>query len=94
MSRRGARFTVIIGVAYPLGLLLLAFVLLPFLSHGQTRIAYSSLSQLPVDRLSDLVNIFLKLAAAASIVAIVLGVSGLQQAEETVERIGQGAHSI
>ena len=94
MSRHRARITVSLAVAYPLGLLLLPFVLLPFLSHGQTSIAYSSLSRLPIDRLSDLVNIILKLVTAASIVAIVLGVSGLHQTKETVERIGQGAQMI
>jgi mxaC protein len=82
------------GVAYPLALLLLPLALLPFLSHGQTSVAYSSLSLLPVDRLSDIISVLLRLLALACIVAIVLGVSGLFRSEETVERIGQGAQMV
>jgi len=83
-----------LGIAYPLGLLLLPLALLPFLLHGQTSIAYSSLSLLPVDRLSDVINALLRLIAAACIVAIIMGMSGLHQKEESVDRIGQGAQTV
>jgi mxaC protein len=82
------------GLADPLGLLLLPLILLPFLSHGQTSLVYSSLPLLPADRLSDIIGLLLRLLAAACIAAIILGVSGLFRSEETVERIGQGAQMV
>ncbi|MGE4657632.1 MAG: vWA domain-containing protein [Gammaproteobacteria bacterium] len=83
-----------LGVTHPLGLLLLPLVFLPFLAHGQTTVAYSSLSLLPVDRLSYVISLLLRLLAATFIAAIVLGVSGLFRSEEAVERIGQGAQTV
>ncbi len=83
-----------LGIAYPLGLLLLPLALMPLLLHGQTSIVYSSLSLLPVDRFSDIIDILLRLIAAACVVAIILGVSGLHQKEQSVDRIGQGAQTV
>lgn len=81
-------------IANPLGLLLLPLIVLPFLSHGQSSIAYPSLTLLPTDRLSDIISVVLRLLAGMCIAAIVLGVSGLFRAEESVERIGQGAQMV
>ena len=82
------------GIGNPLGLLLLPLALLPFIAHGQSSVAYSSLSVLPKDRLSDVISFLLRAAAAAYIIAVVLGISGLFQAEESIMRIGQGAHTV
>jgi len=83
-----------LGLAYPLALLLLPLALLPFFSHGQVPIAYSSLNLLPADRLSAVADWFLRALTALCIVTTVLGISGLYEAEQTVERLGQGAQMV
>lgn len=82
------------GFADPLGLILLPLALLPLVVHGQSAVAYSSIALLPVDRLSDALNWILRLLAAISVIAIVLGISGLFRSEESVARIGQGAQTV
>ncbi len=82
------------GFAHPWGLILLPLALLPLLAHGQSAIAYSSLALLPTDRVSDLLDWALRLLAVACALAIILGISGLFRAEESVVRIGQGAQTV
>ncbi len=82
------------GLAQPLGLLLLPLALLPLLLHGQHSVPYSALGMLPADRLSAALDLLLRLLGAGCVIAIVLGVCGLFLAEETVERIGRGAHTV
>ncbi len=83
-----------LGLAFPWALMLLPLALLPFVLHGQSALAYSSLDLLPVDRISDLIDLGLRMLAAAGIVAMVLGISGLFRAEQAVDRIGQGAQMV
>jgi mxaC protein len=83
-----------VGLAAPWGLVLLPLALLPFMRHGQHAVAYPSLAMLPADGLSNVVDGVLRVVAAACIVALVLGVSGLFRAAESVERIGRGAHTV
>ncbi len=83
-----------LGVAHPVGLLLLPLALLPFFFHGQSSVAYSSISMLPTDRLSDIISVLLRLLSATFIVALILGISGLFQSEKSIERIGQGAQTV
>jgi len=82
------------GIAYPLVLVLLPLALLPWWLHGRTRLAYSNVSLLPSDRVSDVVAVALRLFAIGSVIATTLGIAGLFRAEEAVERIGQGAQMV
>ncbi len=82
------------GFSYPLALLLLPLAVLPFLFHGQKSVTYSSLSLLPKDRISDIVNLSLRLIASLSIITLALGIAGIFQSEKSIERIGQGAQTV
>ena len=84
----------IYGLATPWALLLLPLAVLPFLRHGQHSVAYSSLTMLPRDALSVGIDGLLRVALAACMVALVLGIGGLFRAAESVERIGQGAQTV
>lgn len=73
-----------------LGALLLC--LLPVVNNGIRQSAYPSLALLPYDPLSTLVAWGLRLSAIAAIAALVLGLAGLNQREQSLERIGHGAN--
>lgn len=83
-----------LALAHPLGLLLLPLALLPFLARGADAFRYSALAMLPPDPLSRAVELGLRCLAAACVVALALGVSGLHRVAEDVERIGQGAQTV
>jgi len=83
-----------LGLATPLALWLLPLALLPLLLHGQKTLVYSSLALLPVDRLSDVFDWSLRVIAVLAVVATVLGIAGLFRAEQTLERIGEGAQIV
>lgn len=82
------------GVAEPMWLLLLPLVALPLFAHGQKKLTYSSVALLPADRLSDWLGVLIRLVAASAIVAMVLGIAGLFRAEQSHDRIGEGAQMI
>lgn len=82
------------GFTSPVLLLLLPLAALPFLRHGQTLLAGSSLALLPPDSLSSLIDAALRVLGALCIVTLVLAAAGLYRAEQLVERIGQGAHTV
>ena len=75
-------------------LLLLPLVLVPFFAKAKSDLNYSSLELLPVDYLSQVFEILLKILAALFIAAIILGISGLHRPAKVVERIGQGAQTV
>ncbi len=80
--------------ATPYALLLLPLALVPLVYHGQRTIGYSSVSILPVDRLSDVTDGVLRVLAAVCVLALVIGIAGIYRTEQTVERIGQGAQTV
>ena len=82
------------AVSHPAVLLLMLLVLVPFWRHGQSEMNYPSLAMLPEDPASNALDWMLRLATAATIAALVLGLAGLHRAEETVERIGKGAELV
>jgi mxaC protein len=49
---------------------------------------------IPVDPLSQLVNLLIRALAMAAFVALFLGLSGLHRKEQNLERIGHGAHIV
>ncbi len=81
-----------LGFLQPWALLLLVFAVIPWLRHGQATLAYSSLSQVPEDALSDWIDRGLKLMACGTFACLAIGISGPYLREQWVERIGTGAH--
>lgn len=83
-----------LGVENPLVLLILLLTPLPFMFFRQDSVSYSSVERLPVDRISDSLDLLLKLLAAIFIILMVLGLSGLYLSEKIVKRIGRGAQMV
>jgi mxaC protein len=81
-----------IGFLQPWALLLLGFSMLPWFRQGQTALAYSSLSQVPSDPLSEWIDRGLKLIACGTFICLAIGISGPYMREQWVDRIGTGAH--
>jgi mxaC protein len=81
-----------IGFLQPWALLLLGFSMLPWFRQGQTALAYSSLSQVPSDPLSEWIDRGLKLIACGTFICLAIGISGPYLREQWVDRIGTGAH--
>ena len=82
-----------IGFLQPWALLLLGFAMLPRFRQGQTALAYSSLSQVPSDPVSEWVDRGLKLIACGTFICLAIAMSGPYLREQWVDRIGTGAHS-
>lgn len=82
------------GVAHPIALALLPLALLPLLASPLSAGGYSWGKLVPEDAFSVLLRWALRILAMAGIAALILGVAGLYRAEETVERLGKGAHIV
>lgn len=78
----------------PWALLLGFTALIPLLGRGQPAISYSSISILPNDPLSTLLDRMLRIGAAAAALSLSLGIAGPYLSERWVERIGTGAHVV
>ncbi len=76
----------------PAVLWLAPLALLPLAIRVQTPQAYPSLALLTGDPLSRGIDLALRLAGAIAIVALLLGIGGLQLAGQATEHIGHGAH--
>lgn len=72
----------------------LLLALLPLWRSGMQTAAYPWLAMLPPDPLSQAVMLLIRLVAMAAITALVLGLSGMHLREQSVERIGHGAHIV
>jgi mxaC protein len=83
-----------IGLATPAAALLLPLALLPLLFVAQARQGYPSLAAAAGDPLSAWIDAGLRVAGAAVIVSLALGIGGLQVKGQTVERVGEGAHIV
>lgn len=83
-----------IAINQPWVLLLLPLMLIPFFSKVESKLTYSSLDLLPPDRLSQVLDVLLKLFAASVMGAIILGLAGLHHPAKVVERIGRGAQTV
>jgi mxaC protein len=82
------------GFVDPLALLLLPLAVIPLVARNQSTVAYSSLAMLPPDRGSDIIDWALRVLAALSLIAIIVGIAGLFRSEQSVPRIGQGAQTV
>jgi mxaC protein len=78
----------------PVALLLLPLALLPLLFVVQASQGYPSLAAVAPDALSRGVDIGLRLLGAIVIASLILGIGGLQIKDQTVERVGEGAHIV
>ena len=83
-----------LDVDTPSVLLLLPLALLPLLFAIQRRQGYPSLAAAPPDTLSRAVDVFLHLAGAVAIGALVAGIAGIHLDGQTVERVGEGSHIV
>lgn len=72
----------------------LLLTLLPLFNNGMQHTAYPSRVMLPVDPLSILISVLLRLCGMATIAALVLGLAGLHQTKQSREHIGYGANIV
>lgn len=79
---------------HPAWLFALPLALLPWLWHGQQRVAWASLRTLAADPLSRAVGIGLRALASLGLVAALLSLAGGYRQGEPIERVGTGAHVI
>lgn len=83
-----------LGLLVPWALVLLPLALIPWFRRGQDVILYSSLTMVPEDPLSDWMDRGLRLMASLTMILLIFGISGPYQREQSVERIGTGAHIV
>lgn len=81
-------------VDHPWMLLLLAAALPALLWHGQRRLGHGWLALVPDDPASAAIALALRLTAALSVAAAVLGLAGLHHQGRPLERLGTGAHIV
>ncbi len=72
----------------------LLLTLLPLLNDGMRASPTPWLFLIPADKLSVLLSLLLRLCAMAAITGLVLGMAGLHRTEQSLERIGHGAHVV
>jgi len=68
--------------------------LLPFLVSPRAVSVWPWLGAVPQDRLSDIVDLVLKLLGSLAILGIVLGMSGVYRVGGTITKVGTGAHVV
>lgn len=78
----------------PWALMGLLLIFLPLLRSPMQATTYPWLDIIPVDPLSQLVNVLIRVLAMAAFAALFLGLSGLHRKAQHVERIGHGAHIV
>lgn len=79
---------------YPWALLLLPLTLAPFVFKGLQGQAYSWLQMVPVDRVSDLASLALRIVTALMLACMVLALAGLHGEERKVVKVGKGAQTV
>lgn len=87
-------YTPFLAVDKPLLLALAGLALLPWLTRPFQTLAYSYSEMLPADPVSLWLERGLKIAGTLAIVSLSLGLAGLYQPEQTIERIGSGANLV
>lgn len=87
-------YTPSLAVENPLLLALAGLALLPWLTRPFQTLAYSYSEMLPADPVSLWLERGLKLAGTLAILSLSLGLAGLYQPEQTIERIGSGANLV
>lgn len=80
--------------SYPWVLLLLAGAAIPMLRSNQPSLNYSSLSIIPFDPLSVLIDYGIKAVGIAVVILLVVGLADPYYPPEKIQRIGSGAHIV
>ena len=83
-----------LAFSYSWVLLLLPLSIIPLFGCIQHKISYFWTELIPTDRLSVIIDRFIRVASAAAISSLVLGLSGPYVREKIIERIGTGAHIV
>ncbi|MGH8601348.1 MAG: vWA domain-containing protein [Gammaproteobacteria bacterium] len=83
-----------VAVAYPLVLAALPLALLPFFSSALRNQPYPWVKALPIDRMSNVLGHALRVLAALAIASVIVGIAGFHRVEQTVQRVGSGAHLV
>ncbi|MBA2125307.1 VWA domain-containing protein [Hyphomicrobium methylovorum] len=78
----------------PLALYLLPLALIPLFLSGQKQDGFPSLAGIEIDRLSQAIDIGLRLLGVLAITGLILGVAGISLRERSIDRFGQGAHIV
>ncbi len=78
----------------PWALILLPLTFIPWFRRGQDAIPYSSLEMVPEDPLSDWIDRGLRAMASTALLMLILGMTGPYEREQSVDRIGTGAHIV
>ncbi|HSH71627.1 MAG TPA: vWA domain-containing protein [Methylophilaceae bacterium] len=82
------------SLLHPWALLLLPIAYLPFWLSSHQGQMYSWLEIAPEDRLSDIINLAMKVVTALLLASLVLAMAGPQGAEQKVQRVGKGAQTV
>lgn len=82
------------GVDHPFVLMLLALALLPLFATAFRRRPVPALVLVPDDVTSRAVGWLLRAAGMLALAALVLGLAGLHRREQSIERVGTGAHLV
>lgn len=72
----------------------LVLVLLPLFSNGMRLTPNPWLTMIPADSISTGLSLLVRLVAMSTIAGLILGVAGLHRTEQSIERIGHGAHIV
>jgi mxaC protein len=83
-----------LDVQHPLVLVLLALAVLPWVRSVARPLSYPWLAPVPPDPWSRATAVLLRALSSAAIVALVLGLAGLQRPDVAVERVGRGAEIV
>lgn len=83
-----------LGISYPLVLVLLPLVLLPWWRGPLAANDHPAVIAIPADRLSRVIYLTLATAGSLAILATVLGIADLHRVEHSVPRVGSGAHLV
>jgi mxaC protein len=85
-----------VNVAFeqPLWIAALLLAAVPLATPFQRAAAYSSVDLIPDDSVSEFADWLIRLAAAAAVASIVLGIASPYERERLVEKTGTGAHVV
>ena len=72
----------------------LVLTALPLLNNGMHPTPNPWLAMIPADSISWCFSLLLRVTAMAAIAALITGMAGLHRTEQSIERIGNGAHIV
>lgn len=78
----------------PLWLFLLPLAVLPLVFGAQKEQGYPSFADMPADPWSGVVDWALRIAGISAIAGLMLGNAGVSLREQSIERVGEGAHIV